>query len=92
MLCLPSHWPWSVRLTLSVAVHGRSRRSPPPRWFAFSALCLAWRRRRPLLAYAGTIGALAVIAVGLGHSETGTSIIIGFIVTYSVAAYGDNLA
>ena len=32
---------------------------------AFSALCLAWRRRRPLLAYAGTMGALTVIAVGL---------------------------
>src|SRR5512132_3652837 len=59
---------------------------------AFSALCLAWRRRRPLLAYAGTMGALTVIAVGLGHYETGTSIIIAFIATYTVAAYGDNLA
>jgi signal transduction histidine kinase len=58
----------------------------------FSALCLAWRRRRPLLAYAGTMGALTVIAVGLGHYETGTSIIIAFIATYTVAAYGDNLA
>jgi signal transduction histidine kinase len=59
---------------------------------AFSALCLAWRRRRPLLAYAGTMGALAVIAVGLGHVEAGSGIIIAFIATYTVAAYGDNLA
>jgi signal transduction histidine kinase len=59
---------------------------------AFSALCLAWRRRRPLLAYAGTMGALTVIAVGLGHYEAGSSIIIAFIATYTVAAYGDNLA
>jgi signal transduction histidine kinase len=59
---------------------------------AFSALCLAWRRRRPLLAYAGTMGALTVIAVGLGHTEAGAGIIIGFIATYTVAAYGDNLA
>jgi signal transduction histidine kinase len=59
---------------------------------AFSALCLAWRRRRPLLAYAGTMGALTVIALGLGHTEAGAAIIIGFIATYTVAAYGDNLA
>jgi signal transduction histidine kinase len=59
---------------------------------AFSALCLAWRRRRPLLAYTGTMGTMAVIAVGLGHYEAGSSIIIGFIATYTVAAYGDNLA
>jgi signal transduction histidine kinase len=59
---------------------------------AFSALCLAWRRRRPLLAYTGTMGALAVIAVGLGHFEAGSGIIIAFIATYTVAAYGDNLA
>jgi signal transduction histidine kinase len=59
---------------------------------AFSALCLAWRRRRPLLAYTGTMGALTVIAVGLGHSESGPGILIGFIATYTVAAYGDNLA
>src|SRR5215207_3664043 len=59
---------------------------------AFSALCLAWRRRRPLLAYAGTMGALTVIAVGLGHYEAGSGIIIGFIATYTVAVYGDNLA
>lgn len=59
---------------------------------AFSALCLAWRRRRPLLAYAGTMGALTVIAVGLGHYEAGSSIIIAFIATYTVAVYGDNLA
>ena len=59
---------------------------------AFSALCLAWRRRRPLLAYTGTMGALAVIAVGLGHFEAGSGIIICFIATYTVAAYGDNLA
>src|SRR4029450_9488140 len=59
---------------------------------AFSALCLAWRRRRPLLAYAGTMGALTVIAVGLGHYEAGSSIIIALIATYTVAAYGDNLA
>src|SRR4029450_12754111 len=59
---------------------------------AFSALCLAWRRRRPLLAYAGTMGVLTVIAVGLGHYEAGSSIIIAFIATYTVAAYGDNLA
>jgi signal transduction histidine kinase len=59
---------------------------------ALSALCLAWRRRRPLLAYAGTMGAMAVIAVGLGHYEAGSSIIIAFIATYTVAAYGDNLA
>src|SRR6186713_3027427 len=59
---------------------------------AFSALCLAWRRRRPLLAYAGTMGTLAVIAVALGHYEAGSAIIIAFIATYTVAAYGDNLA
>jgi signal transduction histidine kinase len=59
---------------------------------AFSALCLAWRRRRPLLAYAGTMGALTVIPVGLGHYEAGSGIIIAFIATYTVAAYGDNLA
>jgi signal transduction histidine kinase len=59
---------------------------------AFSALCLMWRRRRPLLAYAGTMGTLTVIAVALGHTEAGSSIIIGFIATYTVAAYGDNLA
>jgi signal transduction histidine kinase len=59
---------------------------------AFSALCLAWRRRRPLLAYTGTMGALAVIAVGLGHFEAGSGILIAFIATYTVAAYGDNLA
>jgi signal transduction histidine kinase len=59
---------------------------------AFSALCLAWRRRRPLLAYTGTMGTMAVIAVGLGHYEAGSSIIIAFIATYTVAAYGDNLA
>jgi signal transduction histidine kinase len=59
---------------------------------AFSALCLAWRRRRPLLAYAGTMGALAVISVALGHTEAGAGIIIAFIATYTVAAYGDNLA
>jgi signal transduction histidine kinase len=59
---------------------------------AFSALCLAWRRRRPLLAYAGAMGALAVIAVGLGHTEAGSGIIIGFIATYTVVVYGDNLA
>jgi signal transduction histidine kinase len=59
---------------------------------AFSALCLAWRRRRPLLAYAGTMGALAVISVALGHTEAGAGIIIGFIATYTVAVYGDNLA
>jgi signal transduction histidine kinase len=59
---------------------------------AFSALCLAWRRRRPLLAYTGAMGALAVIAVGLGHTEAGSGIIIGFIATYSVVVYGDNLA
>jgi signal transduction histidine kinase len=59
---------------------------------AFSALCLVWRRRRPLLAYAGTMGALTVIAVGLGHTEAGAGILIGFIATYTVAAYGDNLA
>jgi signal transduction histidine kinase len=59
---------------------------------AFSALCLAWRRRRPLLAYTGTMGALAVVAVGLGHYEAGSSIIIAFIATYTVAVYGDNLA
>ena len=35
---------------------------------------------------------MAVIAVGLGHYEAGSSIIIGFIATYTVAAYGDNLA
>src|SRR4029453_13838182 len=58
---------------------------------AFSALCLAWRRRRPLLAYTGTMGALTVIAVGLGHYEAGSSIIIAFIATYTVAVYGDNL-
>jgi hypothetical protein len=45
---------------------------------AFSALCLVWRRRRPLLAYTGTMGALSVIAVGLGHSESGSGILIGF--------------
>jgi signal transduction histidine kinase len=45
-----------------------------------------------LLAYAGTMGALAVIAVGLGHVEAGSGIIIAFIATYTVAAYGDNLA
>ena len=59
---------------------------------AFSALCLAWRRRRPLLAYAGTMGALTVVAVGLGHHESGSGIIIAFIATYTVALYGDNLA
>src|SRR4029453_17877011 len=59
---------------------------------AFSALCLAWRRRRPLLAYTGTMGALAVIAVGLGHTEAGSGIIIGFIATYTVVVYAENLA
>jgi signal transduction histidine kinase len=38
------------------------------------------------------MGALTVIAVGLGHTEAGAGIIIGFIATYTVAAYGDNLA
>jgi signal transduction histidine kinase len=38
------------------------------------------------------MGTMAVIAVGLGHYEAGSSIIIGFIATYTVAAYGDNLA
>jgi signal transduction histidine kinase len=38
------------------------------------------------------MGALTVIAVGLGHYEAGSSIIIAFIATYTVAAYGDNLA
>jgi signal transduction histidine kinase len=93
---------FDVVLAVALAVVGtidalRSQVWPQPQvasaaLVAFSALCLAWRRRRPLLAYAGTMGALTVIAVGLGHYEAGTSIIIGFIATYTVAAYGDNLA
>ena len=55
---------------------------------AFSALCLAWRRRRPLLAYAGTMGALTVIAVGLGHTEAGSGIIIGFIAGLIARVHG----
>jgi signal transduction histidine kinase len=38
------------------------------------------------------MGALTVIAVGLGHYEAGSGIIIAFIATYTVAVYGDNLA
>ena len=92
MSCLPSHWPWSAQLTLSVAGTWPQPYIASAALVAFSALCLAWRRRRPLLAYAGTMGALTVIAVGLGHTEAGSGIIIGFIATYTVAAYGDNLA
>jgi signal transduction histidine kinase len=93
---------FDVVLAVTLAIVGildalRSGSWPQPyvasaAFVAFSALCLAWRRRRPLLAYAGTMGALTVIAVGLGHFEAGSGIIIAFIATYTVAAYGDNLA
>ena len=68
--------------------------TPRPATGAFviaSAGFLAWRRRRPMLAFTGTMAALTVILVAFGHYETGSSLLISLIAAYSVGAYGTNL-
>jgi signal transduction histidine kinase len=54
---------------------------------AFSGICLAWRRRRPLLSYAGVVTGLVVANVALGHYEAGSALLIVLVAAYSVAAH-----
>lgn len=56
-----------------------------------SAASLAARRIWPLTSFAGALGGLAAVYVALGHYETGSSVLIALVATYSAAAYGRNL-
>jgi signal transduction histidine kinase len=56
-----------------------------------SALFLIWRRRRPLLAFTGSLGSLTVLALVFGHYESGSSVFIGAVAVYSATAYGKNV-
>lgn len=58
---------------------------------AMAGAFLAVRRLRPLTALAGAVASLAAISVFLGHFETGSSVLIALLATYSAAAYGRNL-
>lgn len=58
---------------------------------ALAGVALAWRRRRPLLAYTATMGALATVYLTLGHYEAGSAVLIALVASYSVTAYGGNL-
>ncbi len=56
-----------------------------------SGVCLTWRRRRPVLAFTGALGALTVVLVAFGHFESGSSLLIGLVAAYSVGVYGADL-
>jgi signal transduction histidine kinase len=56
-----------------------------------SGAFLVLRRTRPLVALVGSLGALSVAYVGLGHFETGSSLLIGLVAAYSAGGYGRNL-
>jgi signal transduction histidine kinase len=55
---------------------------------ATAAAFLVLRRRRPEIAFAGSLGTLAVAAVTLGHFETGSSLLIAVVAAYGVGAHG----
>jgi signal transduction histidine kinase len=54
-------------------------------------LMLIWRRNRPLVALAGVMGGFVFLALAFGSSETYSSLFIGAVAVYSVAAQGSNL-
>jgi signal transduction histidine kinase len=90
-----------VVLALALALYAgldavRTTEWPEPHWASAalavtSAAFLALRRVRPLVAFAGALGALSVAYVALGHFEAGSSVLIALVAAYSVGAHGRNL-
>ena len=58
---------------------------------ALAGLFLAVRRSRPLVSLTGTLGALSVVSVALGHYEAGSSVLVALPAAYSAGAYGGNV-
>lgn len=50
------------------------------------------RRLRPLVAFTISMSAMGLVAVLFGHFESGGSLLIAIVATYSVVVYGSNLA
>ena len=94
-------WLFDVALAIALAVSAvfdvaTTADWPEPRAASavlavLSAASLAARRIWPLTSFAGALGGLAAVYVALGHYETGSSVLIALVATYSAAAYGRNL-
>lgn len=58
---------------------------------AVAGLAQVLRRVRPVTAFTVSFGLMMAVALVFGHYESGGSVLIGIVATYSVMVYGSNL-